>query len=263
MRAGKFTQVYALAAMLSATGEKQPHLAWDLNMQGLLNVLELAKVYGFRLFWPSSIAVFGAGSPRINCGQDGSTDPETVYGISKVAGEYWCRYYHEKFGVDVRSVRYPGLIGYETTPGGGTTDYAVAIFHEALAKNKFTCFLSGDIRLPMMYMSDAIRATLEIMQAPVENIKVYTSYNIAAMSFTPAELGEAISKHLPGFILECVPDYRQQIADSWPQSIDDTAARKDWGWQPEFNLEGMTKVMLSNLSSVEKMLKKDFLSKVR
>jgi len=243
----KITQIYALAAMLSATAERNPEMAWQLNMQGLLNVLELARIYNLQVFWPSSIAVFGPDSPKVLCPQQAVMEPRTVYGISKVAGELWCQYYFEKFSVDVRSIRYPGLISYETAPGGGTTDYAIAIFHEALQNGKYTCFLSEGTRLPMMYMPDAIRATVKIMQAPAEHIKVRTSYNIAAMSFSPGELAGEIRRHIRGFKIACLPDYRQQIAESWPQSIKDTAARKDWGWQHDYDLEKMTADMLQNI----------------
>lgn len=242
------TQIYLLAAILSATGEKNPNLAWNLNMQGLLNVLDIAreeKIY--KVYWPSSIAVFGPTSPRQNCPQQTIIEPVTVYGISKYAGEFWCNYYHHRFGVDVRSIRYPGLISYKSAPGGGTTDYAVEIFHEALEEKKYTSFLSEDTYLPMMYMPDAIRGTIELMEAPAANIAVRHSYNLSAMSFSPKEIGAEIKKHIPGFKLDYQPDYRQQIADSWPQSIDDSVATKDWGWKPEYDLQKMTKDMLDNL----------------
>lgn len=242
------TQIYLLAAILSATGEKNPNLAWNLNMQGLLNVLDIAreeKIY--KVYWPSSIAVFGPTSPRQNCPQQTIIEPTTVYGISKYAGEFWCNYYHQRFGVDVRSIRYPGLISYKSAPGGGTTDYAVEIFHEALEEKKYTCFLKEDTYLPMMYMPDAIRGTIELMEAPASKISVRHAYNLSAMSFSPKEIGAEIKKHMPEFTLDYKPDYRQAIADSWPQSIDDSVATRDWGWKPEYNLERMTKDMLENL----------------
>jgi len=242
------TQVYLLAAILSATGEKNPPLAWHLNMQSLLNVLDIAKEEKLtKVYWPSSIAVFGPTSPKINCPQHTIIEPTTVYGISKYAGEFWCNYFHQRYGVDVRSLRYPGLISYKSAPGGGTTDYAVEIFHAAKEKQRYTSFLRQDTHLPMMYMPDAIRATIELMEAPAEKIKVRTSYNLSGMSFSPAEIGDEIRKHIPGFQLDFKPDYRQQIADSWPQSIDDSKANEDWGWKPEFDLAKMTADMLINL----------------
>jgi nucleoside-diphosphate-sugar epimerase len=242
------TQIYHLAAILSATGEKNPHLAWNLNMQGLLNVLDIAKEEKLhKVYWPSSIAVFGPTSPKQNCPQQTIIEPTTVYGISKYAGEFWCNYFHMKYGVDVRSLRYPGLISYKSAPGGGTTDYAIEIFHEALEEKKYECFLKEDTYLPMMYMPDAIRSTLELMEAPAEKISVRTSYNISSMSFSPKEIGAEIKKHIPDFNMTYNPDYRQAIANSWPQSIDDSTARKDWGWKEEFNLVSMTKDMLENL----------------
>lgn len=242
------TQIYLLAAILSATGEKNPALAWHLNMQGLLNVLDIAKEEKLnKVYWPSSIAVFGPTSPRRNCPQQTIIEPITVYGISKYAGEFWCNYYHHKFDVDVRSIRYPGLISYKSAPGGGTTDYAVEIFHNALEEQHYDSFLEQDTYLPMMYMPDAIRATIELMQAPKEHITVRTSYNVSAMSFSPAEIADEIKKHIPGFTIDYSPDYRQQIANSWPQSIDDSVARRDWGWKPEYNLSAMTEDMLENL----------------
>lgn len=242
------TQIYLLAAILSATGEKNPNLAWNLNMQGLLNVLDIAreeKIY--KVYWPSSIAVFGPTSPRQNCPQQTIIEPVTVYGISKYAGEFWCNYYHQRFGLDVRSIRYPGLISYKSAPGGGTTDYAVEIFHEALEEKKYTSFLKEDTYLPMMYMPDAIRGTIELMEAPASKISVRHSYNLSAMSFSPKEIGAEIKKHITDFKLDYQPDYRQSIADSWPQSIDDSVATKDWGWKPEYDLPKMTKDMLENL----------------
>jgi nucleoside-diphosphate-sugar epimerase len=242
------TQIYLLAAILSATGEKNPNLAWNLNMQGLLNVLDIAREEKLhKVYWPSSIAVFGPTSPRVNCPQQTVIEPITVYGISKYAGEFWCNYYHQRFGVDVRSLRYPGLISYKSEPGGGTTDYAVEIFHEALEENHYQCFLKPDTYLPMMYMPDAIRATIELMEAPVDRIKVRTSYNLSAMSFSPAEIASEIARHQPGFRISYQPDYRQSIADSWPQSIDDSVARTDWGWKHEYDLPRMTADMLENL----------------
>ena len=244
------TQVYLLAAILSATGEKNPPLAWHLNMQSLLNVLDIAKEENLtKVYWPSSIAVFGPTSPKIDCPQYTIIEPTTVYGISKYAGEFWCNYFHQRYGVDVRSLRYPGLISYKSSPGGGTTDYAVEIFHAAKEKQKYTSFLSEDTHLPMMYMPDAIRATIELMEAPSEKIKVRTSYNLSGMSFSPVEIGNEIRKHIPAFHLDFNPDYRQQIADSWPKSIDDSNAREDWGWKPEFDLTKMTADMLMNLST--------------
>ena len=243
------TQVYLLAAMLSATGEQHPGAAWKLNVQSLLSVLEIAKEFQLdKVFWPSSIAVFGPGSPKYNCPQHTRIEPNTVYGISKRAGEYWCQYYFEKFGVDVRSLRYPGLISYRTPPGGGTTDYAIDIFYQALEKGYYNCFLAEDNCLPMMYMPDAIRATLELMNAPKEQLTIRTSYNIAGMSFAPCDLAAAIRTHLPEFKIAYEPDYRNEIANSWPASIKDTEARKDWGWQPEFDLQKMTADMLANIA---------------
>ena len=243
-----FTQIYLLAAILSATGEKNPNLAWNLNMTGLLNVLDIAREEKIsKVYWPSSIAVFGPTSPRQNCPQQTIIEPSTVYGISKYAGEFWCNYYFHRFGVDVRSLRYPGLISYKSAPGGGTTDYAIEIFHEALEEKKYECFLKEDTYLPMMYMPDAIRATIELMEAPAEKISIRTSYNISGMSFSPKEIAAEIKKHLPDFEMSYKPDYRQTIADSWPQSIDDAVARKNWGWKEDYNLEAMVKDMLANL----------------
>ena len=243
-----FTQIYLLAAILSATGEKNPNLAWNLNMTGLLNVLDIAREEKIRkVYWPSSIAVFGPTSPKQNCPQQTIIEPSTVYGISKYAGEFWCHYYHLRFGVDVRSIRYPGLISYKSAPGGGTTDYAVEIFHEALEEKKYECFLKEDTYLPMMYIADAIRGTIELMEAPAEKISIRTSYNLSGMSFSPKEIAASIKKHIPDFNISYAPDYRQAIADSWPQSIDDTVARNDWGWKNEYDLDKMTKDMLDNL----------------
>src|SRR6476619_1779992 len=244
------TQIYLLAAILSATGEKNPNLAWHLNMQGLLNVLDIAREEKLsKVYWPSSIAVFGPTSPKKNCPQQTIIEPTTVYGISKYAGEFWCNYFFQRYGVDVRSLRYPGLISYKSAPGGGTTDYAVEIFHEALEEKKYTCFLNEDTYLPMMYMPDAIRATIELMEAPASKISVRTSYNLSGMSFSPKEIATEIKKHIPGFSTSYKPDYRQAIADSWPQSIDDSVARNDWGWQEEFDLRAVTKDMLDNLET--------------
>lgn len=240
--------VYHLAAMLSATAEKIPMKAWDLNMGSLLHFLEMAREKKiFHLYWPSSIAIFGADTPKNNTHQNALAIPATVYGISKRAGEFWCNYYYEKFGVDVRSIRYPGLISWKTLPGGGTTDYAVDIFYQALETGKYECFLSENTALPMMYMDDAIRATINLMQADSNKLSIRTSYNLNALSFTPKELAEAIKKHFPGFGISYKPDFRQEIANTWPASIDDSVAQKDWGWKPEFDLDGMTRTMLENL----------------
>jgi nucleoside-diphosphate-sugar epimerase len=242
------TQIYLLAAILSATGEKNPGLAWHLNMQGLLNVLDIAREEKLqKVYWPSSIAVFGPTSPRKNCPQQTIIEPITVYGISKYAGEFWCNYFHHRFGVDVRSVRYPGLISYKSAPGGGTTDYAIEIFHEAMENKSYKCFLKEDTYLPMMYMPDAINATIELMESPAEKISIRTSYNISGISFSPKEIAAEIKKHIPEFKMEYSPDYRQAIADSWPQSIDDSVARNDWGWKHEYDLSRMTADMLENL----------------
>jgi nucleoside-diphosphate-sugar epimerase len=244
------TQIYLLAAILSATGEKNPNLAWHLNMQGLLNVLDIAREEKLsKVYWPSSIAVFGPTSPKKDCPQQTIIEPITVYGISKYAGEFWCNYFFHKYGVDVRSLRYPGLISYKSAPGGGTTDYAVEIFYEALEEGKYNCFLEKDTYLPMMYMPDAIRATIELMEAPKEKISVRTSYNLSGMSFSPKEIGAEIKQHIPAFNISYAPDYRQDIANSWPQSIDDSVARNDWGWKPEYDLPRMTTDMLDNLGN--------------
>ncbi|HKC36551.1 MAG TPA: L-threonine 3-dehydrogenase [Chitinophagaceae bacterium] len=246
------TQIYHLAAILSATGEKNPGLAWHLNMQGLLNVLDIAREEKIhKVYWPSSIAVFGPTSPKKNCPQQTIIEPTTVYGISKYAGEFWCNYFHQRFGVDVRSLRYPGLISYKSPPGGGTTDYAIEIFYEALEEKKYECFLDENTYLPMMYMPDAIRATIELMEAPADKISVRTSYNISAMSFSPKEIAAEIKKHVPEFKISYKPDYRQVIANSWPQSIDDSVARKDWGWKEEYDLSTMTSDMFENLKELE------------
>jgi len=247
------TQIYLLAAILSATGEKNPNLAWNLNMQSLLNVLDIAREeHLHKVYWPSSIAVFGPTSPRQQCPQQTIIEPTTVYGISKYAGEFWCHYYNQRFGVDVRSLRYPGLISYKSAPGGGTTDYAIEIFHDALEDKKYESFLREDTYLPMMYMPDAIRATIELMEAPPGKISVRTSYNLSGMSFSPKEIAAEIKKHIPEFSISYEPDYRQAIADSWPQSIDDSVARNDWGWKEEYTLANMTKDMLENLEKEKK-----------
>jgi nucleoside-diphosphate-sugar epimerase len=244
------TQIYLLAAILSATGEKNPGLAWHLNMQGLLNVLDIAREEKLsKVYWPSSIAVFGPTSPKKNCPQQTIIEPITVYGISKYAGEFWCNYFHQRYGVDVRSIRYPGLISYKSAPGGGTTDYAIEIFHEALEEKKYKCFLREDTYLPMMYMPDAISATIQLMEAPADKISVRTSYNVSAISFSPKEIAAEIKKHIPDFAISYSPDYRQSIADSWPQSIDDSVARNDWGWKHEYDLSAMTADMLQNLQN--------------
>ena len=244
----QITDVYLMAALLSATAEKNPAFAWDLNMNSLFHVLNLAKAGKIKkIFWPSSIAVFGPTTPRQNTPQYTVMEPSTVYGISKQTGERWCEYYHKQYGVDVRSIRYPGLISWSTEAGGGTTDYAVDIYHKAITDGKFTSFLSENSELPMMYMDDAIKATIGIMQAPSEQVKIRSSYNLAAMSFTPKQIGEEIKKHYPNFELSYEPDFRQKIADSWPASIDDTSAREDWGWKNDFDLESMTVDMFKNL----------------
>jgi len=241
------TRIYHLAAMLSARGEEAPMKAWQLNMQGLLNVLEVARAQQLKVFWPSSIAVFGAATARSICPQDALLGPATVYGISKEAGEQWCAYYREHYNLDVRSLRYPGLISYSAPAGGGTTDYAVAIFHEALEYGYYECYLKDDTALPMMYMDDAVRATLELMDAPKESLRERGAYNISALSFTPAQLAAELAGHIPGLTVRYKPDKRQQIADSWPAGVDDTAAQRDWGWQPRYNLPAMTSDMIGHL----------------
>jgi nucleoside-diphosphate-sugar epimerase len=244
------TQIYLLAAMLSATGEKYPKKAWDLNMTSLLAVLDIAKEkYISQVYWPSSIAAFGPTSPKINTPQKTIMEPSTVYGISKISGEFWCNYYHEKYDVDVRSLRYPGIISWKTKPGGGTTDYAVDIFFKAVEQGSFECFLREDTRLPMMYMEDAVNATIQIMQATPEDITIRTSYNLSAMDITPKELAEEIKQTIPNFTINYRPDSRQKIADSWPQSIDDTKARKDWNWSHKFTISSMAKDILKNLQA--------------
>ncbi|MEO6884006.1 MAG: NAD-dependent epimerase/dehydratase family protein [Bacteroidia bacterium] len=247
----KITQVYLLAALLSATAERNPKLGWQLNMEGLINLLDLAKEERIKkLYWPSSIAVFGPNTPKDNTPQYGVMEPSTVYGISKLAGERWCEYYFHKYRVDVRSLRYPGLIGYKSAPGGGTTDYAVHIFHEALKNKRYECFLSENTTLPMMYMPDAIDATINIMDAPAEKLIIRSSYNIGAMSFSPKQIAFELKKHIPEFEISYEPDARQLIADSWPRSINDKPARNDWGWIPKYDLSKMTKDMLDHLKKV-------------
>lgn len=242
--------VYNMAALLSATAEKNPEFGWKLNMEGLFNVLDLAKdKLVQRTFWPSSIAVFGPNTPKSNTPQDCVMDPSTVYGISKLAGERWCEYYHKRWGVDVRSIRYPGLISYKAEPGGGTTDYAVEIFHKALQDGKYTSFLNESTELPMLYMPDAIKATIGITEADGESIKIRSSYNLAGFSFNPAQLAEAIKAEIPDFSIDYNPDFRQQIANSWPGSINDETARDDWGWQNDYSLQDMVKDMLLNLKN--------------
>ncbi len=241
-------QVYLLAALLSATAEKNPLYGWQLNMQGLFNVLDLAKEKHIdKVYWPSSIAAFGTTTPKQNTPQYTVMEPTTVYGISKQAGERWCEYYFLKYGVDVRSIRYPGLISYKSAPGGGTTDYAVHIFHEALKSKTYECFLSENTMLPMMYMSDAIKATIQIMHASAEKIKIRGAYNVAGVSFDPKQIAAEIKKHIPDFIITYKPDFRQEIADTWPESINDEEARRDWGWKNEYKLPQIVNSMLSNL----------------
>ena len=244
------TQVYQLAAMLSATGERDPGRAWALNMGGLMNVLELARQRPLRVFWPSSIAAFGPGTPRDMTPQATVMDPATMYGVSKRSGEMLCDYYHAKFGVDVRSLRYPGVISWRTPPGGGTTDYAIDIFQAARRGEPYRCFLGPDTRLPMLYMPDAVRATLELMDADPARLTQWSSYNLAGLSFTPAELASAIRARAPGFAIEYVPDFRQAIAAGWPRSIDDTQARADWGWRPQYGLEAIVEDMLAHVPLV-------------
>jgi nucleoside-diphosphate-sugar epimerase len=240
--------VYHLAATLSAVGEQNPQLAWNLNMGGLYNILEIARENKMRVFWPSSIAVFGQSAPRVNTPQETILIPGTMYGVTKVAGELLCNYYFVRFGLDVRSVRYPGIISSETPPGGGTTDYAVEIFYEAIKNKGYTCFVREDTVLPMMYMPDCINAAIDLMEADPSRIKCHTSYNVTGMSFSTGELAAEIKKYIPEFRCEYLPDFRQKIADSWPMSIDDSAARKDWGWKPTYNLASMTKDMIEKLS---------------
>ena len=242
----EINEIYHLVSLLSASGEKNPDLAWKVNMQSLKNVLDIAKEKKLKVFWPSSIAAFGPTTPKENTPQKTILEPNTMYGVTKVAGELLCNYYYHKFGVDVRSVRFPGLISWKTPPGGGTTDYAVAIFYDAIQKGHYQCFVSKQTTLPMMYMSDALRAIIQIMEAPAEKIKIRTSYNLAAISFTAEQLAQELKKYID-FTIDYVPDYRQKIADSWPKSIDDSAARADWGWKHKFGLEEMTKDMFENL----------------
>lgn len=242
------TQIYLLAALLSATGEKDPKRAWEINMQSLLQVLDMAVQEKLtKIYWPSSIAVFGPTTPRQETPQKTIVEPRTVYGVSKYAGELWCQYYNQRWGLDVRSIRYPGLISWKSEPGGGTTDYAVEIYHEALKHGKYTSFLSENTYLPMMYMDDAIRGTIELMEAPADKLKTRMAYNLSAMSFSPKEIANTIKKHIPNFEISYAPDFRQQIADGWPQGIDDSAARSDWGWNHHFDLDKMTADMLKNL----------------
>ena len=247
----RITQIYHLAAVLSAKGETDPLWAWNLNMQTLLNVLEVGRTFQLnKIFVPSSIAAFGEHAPKEETPQSSVLDPATVYGISKVAAENWSLYYHKRYGLDVRSLRYPGVISYQSMPGGGTTDYAVAIYHEAVQGRNFECFLAADTRLPMIYMDDALRATLELMEAPAANITIRTSYNLAGMSFTPAELTASIRQYFPDFEVIYAPDFRQAIADSWPKSIDDSVARQEWGWKPAFDLPKMTHEMITHLNEL-------------
>ena len=242
------SKVYLLAAMLSGSAEKNPKKAWDLNMKSLLSILDIAKEGIIKkVFWPSSIAVFGPTTPKVNTPQLTVMEPSTVYGISKLAGERWCEYYFKKYGVDVRSVRYPGLISYKTEAGGGTTDYAVEIFYEAIKAGKYECFLTEKTLLPMMFMPDAIRATIDLVEAPAEKVKIRSSYNLSGISFDPETLAAEIKKHIPGFTISYKPDFRQQIAESWPGSIDDADARADWGWKHEYDLAGMTDIMLKEI----------------
>jgi nucleoside-diphosphate-sugar epimerase len=243
----EITEIYHLASLLSATGEKNPQLAWEVNIHGLKNLLDLAIERKIKIFWPSSIAVFGPTTPRDNTPQQTIIEPTTMYGVTKLTGEALCNYYFLRYGVDVRSLRYPGLIGYKATPGGGTTDYAVAIFYEALKNGKYECYLKEDTTMPMMYMDDAIKATLDLMKAPKEKIKIRTSYNLAAISFSPKEIATEIKKHIPEFTISYAPDSRQAIADSWPRIIDDSKARGDWGWTYSVDLAEMTKIMLEEI----------------
>ncbi len=244
----EINEIYLMAAMLSATAEKFPLKGWNLNMNSLFNVLNLAKDKKIeKIFWPSSIAVFGPTTPKQHTPQRTVMEPSTVYGISKQTGEHWCEYYHKRYGVDVRSIRYPGIISWQTLPGGGTTDYAIDIYHKALKHKKYICFLNGNTTLPMMYMNDAIKATLDIMNAPEQQIKIRSSYNLAAISFNPEEIAASIKNQIPEFSISYEPDFRQAIADSWPQSIDDSSAREDWGWKHSFDLNAITEDMIKNL----------------
>lgn len=245
----QITQIYHLAALLSANAEKNIDMAWKLNMDGLLNTLNLAKNRSIeKVFWPSSIAVFGPDAQKTRTPQQSPCNPTTVYGITKLAGEQWCSYYHRKFGLDVRSIRYPGLIGYKSMPGGGTTDYAVDIFHKAVAGETFTCFLKEDSALPMMYMNDAVKATVKLMEAQKDKISIRSSYNVSAISFSPPEIASSIQKKLPDFRIVYKPDYRQEIASSWPDSINDEEARRDWNWSPDYDLDRMSGEILQELS---------------
>lgn len=246
----QITQVYHLAAILSAKGENDPLFAWQLNMDSLLRVLESGRNQVKKIYWPSSIAVFGPDTPQVSTPQSTIMNPTTVYGISKLAGERWCEYYHQKYGVDVRSVRYPGLIGYKSKPGGGTTDYAVDIFWKAIAGESFECFLSRETELPMMYMDDAVRGTTELMEADPEQVKVRSSYNLGGISFTPEQLYQEVKTRFPDFEIKYAPDFRQAIAASWPNSIDDSKAKTDWNWTPEFDLKKMSETMITGLKSV-------------
>lgn len=244
----KITQIYLLAALLSGSAEKMPLMAWDINMQSLLSVLEISRDMGIKkVFWPSSIAVFGNTTPKKNTPQLTITEPNTVYGISKLAGERWAEYYFKRYNVDVRSIRYPGLISYKTEAGGGTTDYAVEIFYDAIKKKKYQCFLSESTTLPMMFMEDALNATINLMEADEKKVKIRSSYNLSGISFNPKQIAAEIKKHIPDFKITYKPDFRQAIADSWPQSIDDSAARKDWGWKHEYDLKKMTEIMLDEI----------------
>ncbi|MBM3164865.1 MAG: NAD-dependent epimerase/dehydratase family protein [Bacteroidetes bacterium] len=244
----KIEVVYLLAALLSATAEKQPDFAWKLNMESLFTILDLAKEgYLKQVFWPSSIAVFGSTTPRTDTPQYTVMEPTTVYGISKLAGERWCEYYNQHFNTDIRSLRYPGLISYKSPPGGGTTDYAIEIFHEAKRRGTYNCFLSKDTALPMMFMDDAIRATMELMEAPKEHLRIKSSYNLGGITFTPQEMANNLQRHIPGFTIHYAPDFRQSIADSWPKSIDDSYAREDWNWKNTFDLAEIIKIMLQHV----------------
>lgn len=243
------TQIYHLAAILSANGEANPLRTWDINMKTLLNVLEVSRKNNIdKVFYPSSIAVFGSGATQENTPNDAYLDPATVYGISKTSGENWAQYYYLKYGLDIRSIRYPGIIGYQSLPGGGTTDYAVDIFHKAVLDETYTCFLSENTTLPMMYIDDAVNATIALMEAPKEAVKIRTSYNIAGVSFSPKEVVSEIQKRIPNFNIIYAPDFREEIAKSWPKSIDDSAANADWGWTPEYNLSEITDVMIHALN---------------
>lgn len=246
------TQIYHLAAILSANGEWNPKKTWNVNFNATIKLFDVAKEMGIKkIFYPSTIAVYGDSTPKKKTPQNTSLEPTTVYGISKLTGELWAKYYWDKYQLDIRSIRYPGIISYESLPGGGTTDYAVEIFHKAIEEGHYTCFLKEDTNLPMLYMKDAIRGTLELMESDADKIKVRTSYNLSGMSFSPEQLYKEIKKHLPGFTIDYKPDFRQAIADSWSESIDDSSAQKDWGWSPEYNLESMTTSMLENLKRIK------------